>query len=660
MELIDLKGVGPKTILTLNKMGIENVYDLVNYYPYRYDVLKRSDLFTLNQDDKVIIDGIVENVPTVFHFNHKMDRMNFNLNTGTHLLKVTIFNRGFLKNKLVNQTVTIIGKYDKKNNSVIASDIRLEPLSDKTKIEPVYHTIHGITNKQIKNYIDELLKEDFSLPSYIPKYIEAKYAFLDKEESVRIIHAPDSSASFKKAINRLRYEELFLFMSKMNYLKKSRKNNIGLKRDVDYKRVEEFISKLPFELTSDQLTSIKDIYYDLTHEKRMNRLLQGDVGSGKTIVAIIALYINFLGGYQGALMVPTEILAQQHFVNIQNLFSSLDIKVELLTGKTKNKNKIYKELEDGHIDIIIGTHALIQSNVKYHNLGLVITDEQHRFGVNQRSNLTNKGNNPDILYMSATPIPRTYALTVYGDMDISSIKTRPMGRKDIITCLKKEEEIKDVLALMYEELKSGHQVYVVAPLIEESAKIELENTSSLEIKMNKAFGKLYSIGVMHGKMSSLEKEKIMQEFKDNKIQILISTTVIEVGVDVLNATVMVIFDAFRFGLSAIHQLRGRVGRNALQSYCVLISNQEKERLKILTETNDGFKISEEDFRLRGSGDLFGIKQSGDMAFKLADIKRDYSILVKAKEDSEVFLESKQYGAEENKHIKDMVEKLVDY
>lgn len=660
MELIDLKGVGPKTLTLFNKMGIETVIDLINYYPYRYDILKRSNISMLNQDDRIIIDGIVENVPTLFHFNRKMDRMNFCLNTGTHLLKVTIFNRGFLKNKLANQTITVIGKYDKKNNSVVASDIRLEPLTDIAKIEPIYHTVHGITNKQIKSHIDELLEKDLSLPSYIPQYIEEKYDFLDKDKSVKVIHNPNSSASFKKAINRLRYEELFLFMLKMNYLKHSTKNKIGLKRNVAYEDIDEFINKLPFKLTSDQLVSIKDIYHDLTHEKRMNRLLQGDVGSGKTIVAIISLYINYLGGYQGALMVPTEILAQQHFINIQNLFQDLGIKIALLTGKTKNKSKLYKELENGNIDIIIGTHALIQDDVKYNNLGLVITDEQHRFGVNQRSNLTNKGVNPDILYMSATPIPRTYALTVYGDMDISSIKTRPMGRKDIITYLKKEAEIKDVLELMYEELKSGHQIYVVAPLIEESDKIELENINALEIKMNKAFGKLYNIGIMHGKMSALEKEKVMQDFKANQIQILISTTVIEVGVDVLNATMMVIFDAYRFGLSAIHQLRGRVGRNSLQSYCVLISNQEKERLKILTETNDGFKISEEDFRLRGSGDLFGIKQSGDMAFKLADIKRDYNILVKAKEDSEAFLTSKCYEEQENKHIKEVVEKMVNY
>ena len=338
-----------------------------------------------------------------------------------------------------------------------------------------------------------------------------------------------------------------------------------------------------------------------------------------------------------------------------NLFSNYGINLELLTGKTKNKKDIYKRLKNGEIDVLIGTHALISTDVEYNNLGLVITDEQHRFGVNQRSNLRNKGKKADVLYMSATPIPRTYALTIYGDMDISNIKTMPSGRKEVITEIKSEKEIRDVLMLMYQELKKNHQCYVIAPLIEDSDKIDLTNVEKLENEMNKAFGKLYKIGVLHGKMKQEEKDLIMQKMKDNEIQILISTTVIEVGIDVPNSTVMVIFDAFRFGLSQLHQLRGRVGRNSLQSYCVLISNVEKERLKILTTTNDGFKISEEDFKLRGSGDLFGIKQSGDMSFKIANIKNDYKMLLMAKDDSMEYLESKKYL--DNKNILDIVNKI---
>lgn len=348
----------------------------------------------------------------------------------------------------------------------------------------------------------------------------------------------------------------------------------------------------------------------------MNRLLQGDVGSGKTIVSIISLYINYLGGYQGVLMAPTDILANQHYINITKMFEGYNIKVGLLTGKLKAKEKkeIYSKIAAGELDIIVGTHALFSEDVVYKNLGLVITDEQHRFGVNQRSNLKNKGHMPDILYMSATPIPRTYALVLYGDMDISNIKTMPKGRLDIITTLKTSNDMKEILESMYKELKENHQVYVIAPLIEESEKIDLENVSDLEDKMNKAFGKLYKIGVLHGKMDNDTKDDIMMKFKNNEINILISTTVVEVGVDVPNATMMVIFDSFRFGLSTLHQLRGRVGRSNLQSYCILISDKEAKRLEIMTETNDGFKISEEDFKMRGSGDLFGVRQSGDMRF----------------------------------------------
>ena len=657
-SITDLKGVGPKTVTSLNKLGIYNSLDLITYFPFRYDVFKRSNIYELENEDKIIIDGIVETNPSVFHFNKKMDKMSFRLNTSTHLLNVSIYNRGFLKSKLnVGTEVTIIGKYNKKNNSVVASDIRFGMLSNIPKVEPVYHSASSITSKQISNYVNEILKDEIEVVSYIPEYLKEKYNFLKKEECIRILHNPEYSNTFKQALNHLKYEELFLFMLKMNYLRGNKKYKVGLKRNIEYEKIEQFINSLPFKLTNDQQKSIDEIYSDLIDSKRMNRLLQGDVGSGKTIVAFISLYINYLSDYQGALMAPTEILATQHFINIKNIFKDVNIKIELLTGKTKarEKRKIYEALENGDIDIIIGTHALIQDDVKYHNLGLVITDEQHRFGVNQRGNLKNKGITPDILYMSATPIPRTYALTLYGDMDISSIKTMPNGRKEIITYLRKENEMTDVLNKMLVELKNNHQIYVIAPLIEESDKIDLENINTLEEKMNKAFGKYYNIGVMHGKMTSNEKEDVMEKFKNNEVQILISTTVIEVGVDVKNATMIVIFDAFRFGLSALHQLRGRVGRNNLQSYCILISNKETDRLNVLTKTTDGFEISEEDFKLRGSGDLFGVKQSGDMAFKLANIKKDFNILKKAKEDSFNFLESGEYNSSKYAYIKKLIE-----
>ena len=625
-----LKGVGPKTLKKFTDVGINTTKDLLEYYPYRYEEIKRSSL----EDEKVIIDGVIETNPSLFFFGKKKNKMSFKLNTGENLLNVSIFNRAFLKNKLeVGKYITVIGKYDKMHNMLTASDIRLSKLPVNPIIEPIYHTFSGFSSKEIRTFINSIQEIEYT--EYIPEYLKNKYKLINKELAIKNIHNPKDMHTLKQAQAYLKYEELFMFMLKMNNLKQNKKNKIGLSRSVDYDEVLEFINKLPFELTSDQLKCVEAIYDDLTSKERMNRLIQGDVGSGKTVVAIIALYINYLSGYKGALMAPTEVLALQHYLSLKNLLEPLNIKVELLTGSLKQKDKkdIYKRLEEGNIDVIVGTHALFSDDVKYNNLGLVITDEQHRFGVNQRANLKNKGITPDILYLSATPIPRTYALTIYGDMDVSNIHVMPSGRKEILTYLKKNSDIKEVLELMYEEIKNKHQIYVIAPLIEENDELDLDSVNELYDKMNSAFSKVCKVGIMHGKMDNTEKEKAMNEFKEGKTSILISTTVIEVGVDVKNATMIVIFDAFRFGLSQLHQLRGRVGRNDLQSYCVLISDKDSKRLDIMTKTNDGFKISEEDFMLRGSGDLFGIRQSGDMSFRIANIKEDFNILMKAKEDT---------------------------
>ncbi len=635
MNLEDIKGIGKTTIKYLNELGIYNAQDLINYYPFRYEIIENTDIKNITDGSKIVIGGIIENKPTVIHFNRKLNKMSFHLNTGEFITNITIFNRAFLKDKLnVGNAITIIGKYDQKHNSITASDIKFG-LVEKTLIEPIYHSSFKISSIKISKIIKSVLGKVKSV-DYIPDSLIQKYHFINKDEAIKIAHNPKDKETLKKALSRLKYEELFMYMLKINYLKNSKKKANGLTRNVEKEKILKMINNLPFELTKDQLKSVKDIYDDLISNNRMNRLLQGDVGSGKTIVSFIALYINYLSGYQGALMAPTEILASQHFTNFQKLFPSLN--VILLTGKLKAKEKteVKKAIKNGQADIIIGTHALISEDVTYKNLGLVITDEQHRFGVAQRGNLKNKGITPDILYMSATPIPRTYALTLYGDMDISSIRTMPNGRKPVKTYVKTNKEIKDVLYMMLDQIKAHHQIYVIAPLIEESEKIDLEDIYKLEEKMKRAFGKICNVGIMHGKMSAKEKEEVMEQFKQNKIQILISTTVIEVGVDVANATMIVIFDSYRFGLSALHQLRGRVGRNDLDSYCILISDKETKRLEVLTKTNDGFKVSEEDFKLRGGGDIFGVRQSGDMNFKLADIKNDYDLLLKAKEDSQTF------------------------
>ena len=642
-----IKGIGPKTKELLNKLNIYTINDLLTYYPFRYDYLRRTDLLNLKEnisDIKIVMDGKVDSVVIMNHFK-KINKISFRIETVYGKMGVILFNRAFLKNNLrIGTNIVVIGKYDKKNNVLVASDILFKSLGTKEEIIPVYHLTSGITSNTLKKFINEaLLSYKDQVVDNIPKYLNDKYNFVSKKLALSIVHNPSDKEKLEEVLKRLKYEELFEFMFKINYLKyKRKKENIGIKRDVDIQKLEKVIKSLPFELTEDQLKTTYDIIEDLSSEKQMNRIIQGDVGSGKTIVSFLAIYYNFLSGYQSALMAPTEILAIQHYNNLKELNFAKNLKIELLVGKLKKKEKedIYKAIEKGEVDVVIGTHAIIQEALKYHNLGLVITDEQHRFGVNQRANLKNKGNYPDVLYMSATPIPRTYALTIYGDMDISSIKKMPKGRKPVETIIKSEEEMKEVLEMMYKELINNHQIYVISPLIEENDNSDLNDVEKIENNMKKAFGSKFNIGVMHGKMKSAEKELIMQEFKQKKIDILVSTTVIEVGVDVENATMIVIFDADRFGLSTLHQLRGRVGRSSLESKCILISNTDKERLNIMTKTTDGFKISEEDFKLRGSGDLFGTKQSGDMSFKLANLKQDYNLLINAKNDTEEFLKNK--------------------
>ena len=635
-----IKGIGPKTKGYLEKLNIYNVNDLICHFPFRYEILKRSDLFNLRQDDKIIIDGYIDSTPSVFRFKGKMNKMSFRLRTKEAIINVVIFNRAFLKNNLtINKEITVIGKWDLLKNTIVASDIMFGLIGNEIKIEPIYHTVTGLGRKQIINFIDGAFNLNPEIDDYVPDFLASKYNFLDKRESLSILHHPKDINKVKKAMLRLKYEELFMFMLKINFLKsKNNEFKKGQPKEMDKDKIETFIDNLPFKLTRDQLKAVEDIMSDLSSNRVMNRLLQGDVGSGKTVVAVIAMYIMYLNNFQSALMVPTEILAKQHYKNIKELFKGIDINIRLLISSTPKaeKNEIYKELEEGNINIIVGTHAIIQDTVSFSRLGLVITDEQHRFGVKQRNNLRSKGELADILYMSATPIPRTYALTIYGDMDITNIKAMPSNRKSIITYLKQPNEIKDVLAMINDELDLNHQIYVVAPLIEENEK-DQENVEKLTRQFELAFGKKYNIGMLHGKMASSEKEKIMNEYANGDINILISTTVIEVGIDVKNATMMVIFDAQKFGLSTLHQLRGRVGRSNLQSYCILISEHEKERLKIMTETNDGFEISEADFKLRGQGDLFGVRQSGDMNFKIADLKKDFKILMKAKEDANMFI-----------------------
>ena len=640
-ELETIEGVGPKTKELLNKIKIYTVEDLLNYYPYRYDIIKRSDLSNLSDGDKIIIDGIVEGQPTTIYINKSLKKMIFRISTKTMILNITLYNRAHLYSDLKSgKEVTIIGKYNKLKNTVIVSDIRFGLLPPSAKIEPIYYTTEGLTVKQIRKFEAIALENDYDVIDLVPRYIEEKYNLMNKKSAIKNIHVPEDILLLKKARQRIKYEELFMYVLKINYLKnKINNDNLAIERNIDKDKLDKFIKSLPFELTLDQDKAVNDIINDLSIKKRMNRLLQGDVGSGKTIIALIAVYANYLSKYQSALMAPTEILAVQHYEEAKKIFSKFKLNIALLTSSTSNKDKktIYEELENGKIDLIIGTQALIQENVKYKKLGLVITDEQHRFGVNQRDTFKSKGISPDVLSMSATPIPRTYALTIYGDTDVSSIKSKPKGRKEIITVFKKEKDITDVLEMMKKELELNHQIYVVAPMIDTESDSEKESVYDLEEKMNKAFGKISKIGIIHGKLDPKDKDKVMKDFEKNKINILISTTVIEVGVNVPNASMIVIFNANMFGLSTLHQLRGRVGRGDTQSYCVLVAKESEERLRFLENTSDGFEISEYDFQTRGEGDLFGTRQSGELGLKMANIKRDFKMLLKAKEDADEFI-----------------------
>lgn len=633
MELEKLDKIGPKTAKTLNNLGIYSAEDLIRNYPYRFLIFAKRDINNPKYYDEFVSDGIVESMPTLNFFRGKMNRLTFRCNVQNKIVKVVIFNRAFLKpNIIIGKEVTIIGKYDPKKETIVATNIRLGNLN-KVEIEPVYHLCKGITSKQMNAFIKKALsvvKEN----NNIPKELISKYNLMSEDEAVRIIHNPKDENSLKTALKTLKYEEIFTYMKNIKLLKiKNEIHKDVYKKEVSLNMVNDFINSLPFKLTSDQEKIVFKMLDEICGDTLMNRLLQGDVGSGKTIVAFIISYALYTGGYQTSFMAPTEVLARQHYKNACDLFKDTNFKVGLLTGKMtlKEKKKVYEKIEKNEIDMLIGTHALISDKVVWNNLGLVITDEQHRFGVNQRQTLKNKGLNVEVLMMSATPIPRTYALTIYGDTDTSSIKTKPSGRIPVITKVKKEDEIKDVLEGIYKALKNQNQVYVIAPMIEENDDSNYANVYDLKHKFNLAF-KNYNVEVLHGKMTNEEKEKVMDEYAKGNIDILISTTVIEVGVDVKNATVMVIFDADRFGLSTLHQLRGRVGRNSLQSYCYLISDKDTKRLKIMEEENDGYKISEADFKLRGQGDLFGSRQSGALSFKLSDVRKDYDLLVKVRDD----------------------------
>ncbi len=643
MKLELIPKLGPKTINLLKKININTVEDLITFYPFRYNLIKISNINDIKENELCYVKVKIISEPKIVYYKRNLNKLEFMVESNKCIFKVIIFNRFFLKKDLqVSKDILVMGKYDKRRKNFVANDISFDFTE---KIEPVYHLTEGLKNKALTDFIKSGL-EIANINDNIPSYLSGKYNFVNKKSSLQKIHFPDSIKDIKDSKLRLIYEELFEYMFKVNYLKKQNKVTTKIRKEFDINLINDFMANLNFKLTEDQENVINEILDEMKSEKRMNRIIIGDVGSGKTIVAIIAMLANFFSNYQSAYMVPTEILAKQHFNSIKEYFKLYNINVDIITGalSKKEKEKKYLELKEGKINVIIGTHALLNENIEFNSLGLIITDEQHRFGVMQRKKIQEKGNynNTDVLYLSATPIPRTYALTLYGDLDISQIKSKPSIRKKVITKVYEEKEIKIVLMQMLKELKDNHQIFVVSSLIETNEENEINSVMKLKEKLSKAFKENVRIEILHGKLSNEKKDKLMEEFIANKINILLSTTVIEVGVDVANATMMIIFDAERFGLATLHQLRGRVGRSDLQSYCYLIGNKNNARLKVMESSDDGFYISEMDFKQRGEGDLFGTKQSGEITFKIANIKRDIKILLQANIDSQEFINQKLY------------------
>lgn len=630
-----LPGIGPKSAEKYKKLGIETVEDLLLYFPFRYEDFKSKNVLDLEDGEKAVVSGLVATPANVQYYGYKRNRLRFTIKQGELVLAVSFFNQPYLADKIeLGQTVAVFGKWDKAKGALTGMKLLAQVEDD---LQPVYRLSQGVSQSALVKVIktafeaglDQLLEEN------LPQILMDKYHLLSRRQAVRAMHFPKDLEEYKQALRRVKFEELLFFQLQLQVLKEENRSvGQGIVLDWDEKKLKALQASLPFALTEAQERSLSEILADMRSPYHMNRLLQGDVGSGKTVVAGLAMYAAVTAGKQAALMVPTEILAEQHLQSLTSLFSNL--RILLLTGSLKaaERRERLDLIKSGQVDLVVGTHALLQEGVHFHDLGLVIIDEQHRFGVAQRRVLREKGQNPDVLMMTATPIPRTLAITAFGDMGVSIIDQMPAGRKEIITRWVKHQQLNLVLDWLVKEIQKGSQAYVISPLIEESEALDLKNAIALEEELIAYFGDRVRIALLHGKMKGEEKEAIMQAFKQGEIDLLVSTTVIEVGVNVPNATVMIIMDADRFGLSQLHQLRGRVGRGDKQSYAVLVANPKtesgKRRMKIMTETTNGFVLAEEDLKLRGSGEIFGTRQSGIPEFQVANLIEDYPILEEAR------------------------------
>ena len=641
----EIKGVGEKTQKLFEKVGIYTVGDLIRYYPRGYDVYE--EVIPISE----VEEGHIQTVSgAVFGKVQVSGTRNMQVTTAhikdlTGTIQVIWFRMPFLRNTLKSgQPVTLRGKVTRRRNHLVMEHPELFCPPDKydeklNTLQPIYGLTAGLSNNTVMKAVKQALEGLNLSKESLPEELRLKYQLAEYNYAVRGIHFPKDKEVFYHARKRLVFEEFLSFILSLRKLKTSNERMSNEYVMEEHPAVKELIRKLPYQLTNAQTKVWQEISENMKSDTVMSRLVQGDVGSGKTIVAVLALLNTAMNGYQGAMMAPTEVLARQHYESICKLFDTYDIpvKVVLLTGSmtAKEKRKVYDRIECGLAKIIIGTHALIQDKVFYDNLALVITDEQHRFGVKQRETFANKGGVPHVLVMSATPIPRTLAIILYGDLDISVIDELPANRLPIKNCVVDTSYRNTAYAFMKKQIAEGRQCYVICPMVEESESMEAENVIDYAGELQKEMGDGILVSYLHGKMKQAQKDEIMTQFGENKIQILVSTTVIEVGIDVPNATVMMIENAERFGLAQLHQLRGRVGRGKYQSYCIFMSasksKETKERLEILNHSNDGFQIASEDLRLRGPGDFFGIRQSGLMDFKLADVYQDSNVLKMANE-----------------------------
>ena len=637
-----IKGIGEKTERDFNKMGLHTVEDIIRHYPRAYDVFEGPIPITEITEGKIV--SIEASVITTVQAKQvrNLKILACRVKDTSGMLNLSWFNMPFLKNKLrMGYHFIFRGKVVRKNGVLVIEQpgiyTREEYRIKMNVLQPVYTLTSGITSHTISKAVKTALDQLDLSGDYMPKRIIKDYNLISYKHALTEIHFPKSRETMSEARNRLVFDEFFQFTLALQALKEKKKvwtNDFNI---AEMEACSRFIGELPYELTKAQTKVWQEIKKDLTGCHAMNRLIQGDVGSGKTILAALALLMTALNGYQGSLMVPTEVLAKQHYESITGMFTEYGIRTVLLVGSmtASEKKKAYEKIKNHEADIIIGTHALIQEKVEYDRLALAITDEQHRFGVRQRESLSDKGDHPHILVMSATPIPRTLAIILYGDLDISVVDELPANRLPIKNCVVDTGYRPTAYRFIAKEVSDGRQAYVICPMVDESETIEAENVLEYTEKLKEAMPPEISVEYLHGKMKPKEKNDIMERFSNGEIQVLVSTTVVEVGVNVPNATVMMIENAERFGLAQLHQLRGRVGRGSHQSYCILVSGsgsrETRERLDILNRSNDGFYIAGEDLKLRGPGDMFGIRQSGDMEFRIGDIYNDASVLMKANE-----------------------------